>query len=293
MALCQPCWLHWGWEKLPDHLPAWMASRQSQVSPSPGISRGLDVSRHRATICSTGVPWRSTSGGEPARASLGWQQPQEPTGMPRLRSKVARRSPRWPTKSLRAGQKRCTTTGLQPKMLSDWSDRTTRLQPKMLSDRSDFCLCFRAFFFSCCISSKRLRPTAFLLWQQGHGCLQDTAFLHHQRTSKGKQPPEPPANPTSTANILEESLLNILEAGHRAPRLFWGQEMEAGQGAGSPDGGNWPQRGLRKRNESWQLGQGGETKPPVPTGETCFQSRVRCQPLQGNFSVGQGIATVL
>lgn len=115
-----------------------------------------------------------------------------------------------------------------------------------------FTCAFVLFFFSRFISSERLRPTAFLLWQQGHGCLQDTAFLHHQHTSKGKQPPEPPANPTSTANILEESLLNILEAGHRAPRPFWGQEMEAGQGAGSPDGGNWPRRGLRKRNESWE-----------------------------------------
>lgn len=146
-----------------------------------------------------------------------------------------------------------------------------------------FACAFVLFFFSCFISSKRLCPTAFLLWQQGHGCLQNTAFLHHQRTSKGKQPPEPPANPTSTANILEESLLNILEAGHRAPRLFWGQEMEAGQGAGSPDGGNWPRRGLRKRNESWQLGQGGETKPLVPTGETCFQSRSGANHCRGIF----------
>lgn len=189
MALCQPCWLHWGWEKLPDHLPAWMASCQSQVSPSPGISRGLDVSRHRATICSTSVPWRSTSGGEPARASLGWQQPQEPTGMPRLRSKVARRSPRWPTKSLRAGQKRCTTAGLQPKMLSDWSDRTTRLQPKMLSDRSDFCLCFRAFFFFMLYffktpPSHRLSPVAAgTRVPPGHGLPPPPAHLEGEAAS--------------------------------------------------------------------------------------------------------------
>lgn len=83
MALCRPCWLHWGWEKLPDHLPAWKGSRQSQVSPGPGISRGLDVSRQRAAICSASMPRRSTSVGslpEPPQDGTSLRSPRRGRG---------------------------------------------------------------------------------------------------------------------------------------------------------------------------------------------------------------------